>query len=315
MEIHEVHNYLLGGVAPRPIALVSTKSVDGVSNLSPFSFYNAFGANPPTVAFSASRRVRDNTVKDTYNNLIATRECVIQAVTYEIVQQVSLTSTEFETGINEFIKAGLTEKKSDLVKPSRVAESPFQMECRLIQMLPLGNGPGSGNLAICEVIKFHINEKILRDGVIHPDKIDLVSRMGADYYNHAVGKSVFRVKKPGPATVIGYDQLPEFIKYSDILSGNNLGQLASALKLPSKVEVTKFKNEYPPLNQSQSDFDKYHGDSDYQSMFRVAISLIMKDQGKDNLIYITAQVALAFDNVDFAWKALLFSRQFKQRDK
>ncbi|MBU2652530.1 MAG: flavin reductase family protein, partial [Bacteroidetes bacterium] len=237
--IQQVHQYLLGGVQPRPIALVSTLSAEGYPNLSPFSFFNAFGANPPIVAFSPSRRGRDGTVKDTYNNLVATKECVIQAVPFAMVQQVSLASTEYPAGVDEFVKAGFTPEPSDLVKPARVKESPFQMECILKQMVDLGGLPASGNLAICEVVKFHIAEDIIVDNIIHPDLIDLVGRQSANYYTRASGDSVFEVAKPLARTGIGFDNLPKFIVHSHILSANNLAQLANSEQIPDANQARK----------------------------------------------------------------------------
>ena len=162
LSVPEFHRLLLGGVGPRPIALVSTLSEDGKRNLSPFSFFNAFGANPPTVAFSPARRGRDGSLKDTYNNIKSSKECVINAVTYPMVEQISLASTEYETGVDEFIKSGLTALESDLVKPQRVKESPFQMECKLVELKSYGESGGSANLAICEVLKIHVSEDILK---------------------------------------------------------------------------------------------------------------------------------------------------------
>ena len=245
--VREVFGLLQGGVAPRPIALVSTISASGEVNLSPFSFFNAFGGNPPTVAFSPSRRQRDGSIKHTYSNLMATRECVIQAVTHAMVQQVSLASTEYPEGVDEFQKTGLTPVPSELVKPPRVKESPFQMECTLKQMVPLGDGPGSGNLAICEVQRFHVAEDIFEDGVIHPDFIDLVGRNSADFYTRASGDAIFYVKKPLETRGIGYDRLPEFIRTSTVLSANNLGQLGNTERIPTEEEVTSFVADLSPL--------------------------------------------------------------------
>jgi flavin reductase (DIM6/NTAB) family NADH-FMN oxidoreductase RutF len=187
---------LLGGVLPRPIALVSTISTDGIKNLAPFSFFNVFGANPPIIAFSASRRGRDGTFKDTYNNLVATRECVVQAVTYEMVEQINTASKEFPPSEDEFVLSGLTPIPSKLVAPHRVKESPFQMECKLHQMINLGDGNAAGNLAICEVVLFHIAQHILDDGQINPFKYDAVARLGGDYYTRVTAGSIFELAKP-----------------------------------------------------------------------------------------------------------------------
>ncbi len=174
LPVPKVHQFLIGGVSPRPIALVSTLSKDGIPNLSPFSFFNVFGANPPIVAFSPSRRGRDSSLKDTYHNIVETKECVIQTVTYPMVEQVSLASTQYKSEVNEFIKSGLTPIESDIVKPYRVKESPFQMECKLLEMKSYGGGGSSANIAICEVLKFHIAEDIIKDGIIQPDLLTLL---------------------------------------------------------------------------------------------------------------------------------------------
>lgn len=187
---------LLGGVGPRPIALVSTISKEGISNLSPFSFFNAFGSNPPIVAFSPSRRGRDGSFKDTYYNLKETKECVIQAVPYNIVKQVNISSAEYPRGVDEFVESGLTPIDSVVVKPKRVKESPFQMECRLYDLIHLGDKPGSGVLAICEVLVFHVSENVFKDGSIHPDCLDLVGRNGGEFYTRASGAALFELPKP-----------------------------------------------------------------------------------------------------------------------
>ena len=171
-----IYSYLIGGIAPRPIALVSTISNTGARNLAPYSFFNTFGANPPTVAIGPTRRIRDGSSKDTYHNLVETGECVIQAVTFSMVQQMNLASADYPPEIDEFDKSGLTAVDSDLVKPQGVAESPFRMECRVKQIVSLGDGGGSGDLVICEVIRFHIAESIIKDGAIQPNLIDLVGR-------------------------------------------------------------------------------------------------------------------------------------------
>ncbi len=309
LAVKDVHAYLLGGVGPRPIGLVSTVSPEGRVNLSPFSFFNAFGANPPTVAFSASRRGRDNTLKDTYHNIVATKECVIQAVTYDMVQQVSLASTEYETGIDEFVKTGLTPITSDLVKPPRVKESPFQMECRMLQMIPLGDGGGSGNLAICEVIKFHISEDILVNGVIHPDRIDLVARMGANFYTRSRGDSIFEVAKPAQEKGIGYDGLPQFIKDSDLLTANNLGQLGNIETIPSDDDVRAFVAGLTNRNPTGEPFDGQGRRSDYERIFVSALSMLKSDSsGAVKQMYLAAGRALDSDDIAFAWRALLYSR-------
>jgi len=309
LPVAQVHQYLLGGVAPRPIALVSTMSADGVVNLSPFSFFNAFGANPPTVAFSASRRVRDNTVKDTYNNIVTTRECVIQAVTHAMVQQVSLASTEYPTGTNEFIKSGLTPIPSEFVRPPRVKESPFQMECRLQQMVELGGKAGSGNLAICEVLRFHVADDLLENGIIQPDRIDLVARMAGDFYCRASGDAVFEVRKPVKTRGIGYDQLPEFIRHSELLSANNLAQLANVEQLPTADEVRALLAQLPAVEADPGAFERHERLGRYRQMLQAALAQRRRgDVGASNLMVRSARTALATDDIAFAWMALLASQ-------
>ncbi len=207
--------------------------------MSPYSFFNAFGANPPVVAFSPSRRGRDATLKDTYNNLIETKECVIQAVTHSMVEQVSLASVEYLPDIDEFIKSGLTPIDSDFVKPKRVKESPFQMECKLLEMRSFGEGGAAANLAVCEVIKFHVAEDLFTKRIIDPLKIDLVARMSGDFYSRA-GAGVFEVEKPIGKKCIGYDQVPKHIRESEIYSANDLGKFGNSESIPDENDVKEF---------------------------------------------------------------------------
>jgi flavin reductase (DIM6/NTAB) family NADH-FMN oxidoreductase RutF len=229
----ELHAFLLGAVAPRPICFASTVDENGLPNLSPFSFFNVFGANPPTLIFSPARRVRDNTVKHTLENIYATKQVVINVVSYDMVQQASLSSCEYPKGVNEFEKAGFTPIASEKVKPFRVKESPVQMECIVKQVIETGQEGGAGNLVICEVVAMHINDNILNAaGKIDPHKIDLVARMGADYYCRASGNAVFEVDKPQTKLGIGVDALPAGIRNSSVLTGNNLGQLGNVHEIP-----------------------------------------------------------------------------------
>jgi flavin reductase (DIM6/NTAB) family NADH-FMN oxidoreductase RutF len=227
----EANALLCGGVAPRPIALASTISPQGVRNLSPFSFFNAFGSNPPTVAFAPNRRGRDGTVKHTYLNAVATGEFVIAAVSHAMLHQMNVASAEWPDGVDEFPKCGLTPGTAQLVKPALVGESPFQMECRLQQVVELGTGPGSGLMLIGEVLAFHVREDCFRNGVLHPDPLDLVGRNGGAFYTRASGAAVFEVPKPA-GRPLGYDALPEALKQSAILTGNDLGRLANSPGLP-----------------------------------------------------------------------------------
>ena len=238
----KLHGYLLSAVSPRPIAFAST--VDGVGNvnLSPFSFFNVFSANPPILVFSPARRVRDNTTKHTLENILITKEVVINIVNYDMVQQMSLSSTEYPNGVNEFIKSGLTEVASDIVKPPRVQEAPVQFECKVNDVIALGNQGGAGNLVIAEVVKLHIKETVLdTDGKIDANKIDAVARMGGNWYNRS-REGMFEVIKPIKTRGIGVDALPKSIKNSKILSGNDLGVLGNSEKIPTSSEVKEYLN-------------------------------------------------------------------------
>ena len=241
----KLHSYLLGSIAPRPIAFASTIDTNGKPNLSPFSFFNVFGANPPILIFSPARRVRDNTTKHTLENALATKEVVINIVNYAIVQQMSLSSTEYPAGVNEFEKAGFTMLKSDKIKPFRVAESPVQLECKVNDVIFTGDEAGAGNLIICEVVKVHISEDVLdENGGIDQHKIDLVARAGGSYYSRA-RDGFFEIPKPIRTLGIGVDQIPKEIRNSPILTGNNLGMLGNVEQLPTKETVNNFAKEHP----------------------------------------------------------------------
>lgn len=239
----KLHGYLLSAVAPRPVAFASTVDAKGNPNLAPFSFFNAFSSNPPTLVFSANRRVKDNTTKDTYSNIKATGEVVINVVSYRFVRKMTLASIEYPADVNEFEKAGLTSLPSEMVKPFRVAESSVQFECRVKDTIELGAGGGAGNLFICEVLLMHINDDVLdAQGRIDPHKIDLVARMGGPLYCRASGDAIFEINQPYDKFGIGFDALPGKIKTSKVLTGNDLAELASAEKLPSNEEVDSFRN-------------------------------------------------------------------------
>lgn len=234
----QVQAYLQGAVSPRPIALASTIDQNGSINLSPFSFYNLFSSNPPILIFSPSRRVRDNTTKHTLDNVQEVPEVVINAVTYEMVQQTSLSSTEYARGVNEFEKAGFSPVKSSIVSPPRVKESPVAFECKVNQVIPLGQQGGAGNLVVCEVLLIHLDERVLNNaGVIDPNKIDTVARMGGDWYCRASGDAIFKVPKPLTTLGIGVDQLPSPIRNSPWLSGNDLGMLGNIERMPTIEEA------------------------------------------------------------------------------
>lgn len=317
LSVPEVQRLLQGGVGPRPIALVSTISKDGINNLSPFSFFNVFGANPPVIAFSPSRRGRDGSSKDTYLNLMEIKECVVQAVTYSMVEQVSLASTEYEKGVDEFIKSGLTPIDSDLVKPKRVKESPFQMECKLLDMMSYGDGGAAANIAICEVIKFHVSEDIFESGLIHPNKIDLVARMSGDFYCRAFGENIFEVEKPVKKKGIGFDQLPVFIRRSNVYSANNLGKFANIEAMPSENAVNDLIEEVMAkdlidIELSIEAFQAYKEKNNYRYMLKnILMSPDISNEDRNQLLEQTAKCALESNDNEFAWKTALYAGRFK----
>ncbi len=240
----QLQNYLHYAVAPRPICFASTIDLAGNINLSPFSFFNMFGTNPPVCAFSPARRVRDNTTKHTLENLMEIQECVINVVNYAMVQQTSLASTEYARGINEFDKAGFTMLPSQLVRPPRVAEAPVQMECLITQVIPLGTQAGAGNLVLAEVKIIHIKDEILdADGKIDQEKIDLVARLGGDWYCRVTPESLFKVPKPLTTMGIGVDALPYQVRHSTELTGNELGMLGNAAGMPTAEEIDNMRND------------------------------------------------------------------------
>ena len=242
IKIPQLHRYLLGAVGPRPIAFASTIDKDGIANLAPFSFFNAFSANPPILVFSPARSGRTNTNKDTYNNIKALPEVVINVVNYDLVYQMSLASSPYPSSTDEFIKSGLTPLDSECIKPYRIKESPVQFECKVNQVIELGDQGGAGNLIICEVLRIHVDEEILDDNqMIDQHKIDLVSRMGGNWYCRADENSMFEIPKPITTCGIGYDELPEDIRKSEVLTANNLGQLAGIESLPNETDVNEYK--------------------------------------------------------------------------
>ena len=240
IETAKLQGYLQSSVGPRPIAFASTMDSEGNPNLSPFSFFNVFSANPPILIFSPARRVRDNSIKHTLINAESTREVVINVVNFDMVQQTSLASTEYAEGVNEFLKSGFTSIPSEVVKPFRVKESPVQFECKVTQIIPLGSEGGAGNLILCEVLRIHIDERILdENGAIDQYKIDLVSRLGANWYSRS-NQGLFEVPKPLTTQGIGVDSIPDFIKESAVFDGNDLGMLGNIEALPTLEEVSIF---------------------------------------------------------------------------
>jgi len=288
LSVVEIQNWLGYAVAPRPICFASTIDKAGNVNLSPFSFFNIFSSNPPVCVFSPSRRVRDNTTKHTLENVLEVPEVVINMVNYSMVQQTSLASTEYAKGINEFVKAGFTPIKSELVKPPRIKESPVQLECVVTQVIPLGTGNGAGNLVLAEVKMIHIDEAILgADGKIDQHKIDLVARLGGNWYSKITANSLFEVAKPLTTLGIGVDALPNEIKYSKILTGNHFGQLANVMHLPSDEEVDNFSSR-PEIKEI---LDATIGDS----------------QTRTTQLHLKAKEYLDCGMVEEAWKVLLIN--------
>jgi hypothetical protein len=279
----QLHAYLLGAIAPRPICFASTIDEDGNMNLSPFSFFNVFGSKPPILIFSPARRVRNNTIKHTLENAIRTKEVVINVVNYAIVQQMSLASCEYDKGVNEFEKAGLTPIASEMVKPFRVKESPVQLECKVLEVKATGEEGGAGNLVICEVVCMHINDAVLNEQLqIDPHKIDLVARMGGDFYCRASGNAVFEVAKPNLNLGVGVDQLPEAIRLSKVLTGNHLGVLGNCTSVPLIDEAYSDKHLNELLSRSNTNLEE-----------------------RINALHTYAKELLDANKIDQAWQVLL----------
>ena len=288
LKTSELQNYLQYAIAPRPICFVSTIDKEGNVNLSPFSFFNMFSTNPPVCIFSPARRVRDNTTKHSLENVLGVPECVINVVNYNMVQQTSLASVEYPKGTNEFIKAGFTQLPSNLVKPPRVAESPVQMECIVREVISLGENAGAGNLVLAEIKLIHINEEILdEEGKIDQAKIDLVARLGGDWYCRVTENNLFKVEKPVRTLGIGVDLIPSSIRNSDILTGNNLGQLGNVEALPSDEEIEQFQ---------------------FDSELRQILNATIGDsRTRERELHQYAKILLEKGNVMDAWKVLLGS--------
>tara|TARA_Y100000385_G_scaffold163290_1_gene169216 strand:- start:755 stop:1648 length:894 start_codon:yes stop_codon:yes gene_type:complete len=283
--VPKLHHYLLGSVGPRPIAFASTIDSEGRDNLAPFSFFNVFSANPPILIFSPARSGRTNQTKDTYNNVKSVPEVVINLVNYSIVHQMSLASSPYEPGVSEFVKAGFTPLDSETIQPKRVKESPVQLECKVNDVVELGHEGGAGNLIICEVLCMHIDDAILADdGTIDQHKIDLVSRMGGNWYCRADENSMFEIQKPITTKGIGIDQIPSDIMNSKVLSGNDLGQLGGIESLPDETDV----NEYKLIELSD-------------------LFMELEDQPKklEEALHLSAKELLENNKTEEAWKTLL----------
>ena len=244
----DLHQFMVGTVGPRPIAFVSTLDAEGRANVAPYSFFNAFSSNPPIVVFSSNRRVSNNTTKDTLANIEATRECVINMVSHDIVRQMAVASVEWPHEVSEFDAAGFTALASDTVKAFRVKESPAHLECKVRDIITLGDGGGAGHLIICDVWRLHVRESVIdeRDR-IDPHKLDLMGRLGRSYYVRASGDAVFPIVQPVTGPAIGFFALPQNVRESTVLSGNDLGRLAGAKALPSDEELSTFLDENPEV--------------------------------------------------------------------
>ena len=285
MGLPKAHHYLLGAVGPRPICFASTIDENGVPNLAPFSFFNVFSSNPPIAIFSPARSGRTGKQKDTYNNVKKIAEVVINLVDYKMVEQMSLASSPYEPGINEFTKSGFTPIESENIKPFRVKESPVQMECEVIEVKELGDKGGAGNLVICKIVKIHINKDVLNEKeMIDQEKIDLVARMGGDWYCRTDKNSMFEIKKPITTCGIGWDNIPQEILESSILSGNDLGKLGGIEQLPDETEVNEFK-----LIELSDLFITYEDDA----------------KKLEKLLHEKAKEFLEKDELENAWKTLL----------
>ena len=236
----DLHQFILGSVAPRPIAFASTIDENGIPNLAPYSFFNAFSSNPPILVFSSNRKVEDNTTKDTLHNIKVNKEVVINVVNYSIVRQMAIASVEYDSNIDEFAKTGLTALASETVTPPRIKESPVHMECKVKEIITLGDGGGAGHLIICEVIRMHVSKSVMDDrNRIDPQKIDLVARLGKTYYARIKGDCIFELHQAVNQIPIGWDGLPEELKESKVFTGHDLGVFASKLAFPSEEQIAE----------------------------------------------------------------------------
>jgi flavin reductase (DIM6/NTAB) family NADH-FMN oxidoreductase RutF len=288
ISVPELHQHLLGAIGPRPIAFASTVDEKGNHNLAPFSFFNVFSANPPILIFSPARSGRNNTTKDSYENAKKIPECVINVVTFDMVHQMSLASSPYASNVDEFVKAGFIPVPSETVRPMRVKESPVQFECKIIEVKELGTQGGAGNLIICEVTRIHIREDLMVNGKIDQTKIDLVARMGGNWYCRANGTALFEIAKPLTTLGIGFDNLPHDIRKSKVLTGNDLGQLANVEAIPNETDV----NDYKLIELSEL-FIKHENDA---AQLELELHLLAKELLKENKVEEAWLTLLAFNN-------------------
>lgn len=305
----ESFKYLVGAVTPRPIAFVSTISKDGINNLSPFSFFNVFGSNPPVLAFSPARRGRDNTTKDTYSNLKETRQCVVHIVSYSMVEQMNQSSAEYDSDVDEFIKSGFTPIDSEFVKAKRVKESPVHFECELYDIVEVGGKAGSANLAICEIKMIHVREDILDEkGLIDPFKLDAIGRNGGNWYTRANGDALFQVEKPNSLGV-GYDKLPDYILNSNIYTANNLGQFSSFSHIPSYDDAKIYFNDFKAIESSKEGYEVYKRVGDYKNAFKCLLYLHKNNILSKVKFEEVGKIALEKKDVEFAWNLAVISNK------
>ena len=292
VETKDLHQYILGAVAPRSIAFVSTLDNNGIPNIAPYSFFNAFSSNPPVLVFSSNRRVADNTTKDTLHNVQLNQELVVNVVNYEIVHQMALASISSPSDINEFAKSGLTPLPSDLVKPFRIKESPAHFECKVSEIITLGNHGGAGHLIICNVLRIHVSESVIdNNNRINPHKMDLVGRMGRSHYVRAQGDAVFELYQSVMKPALGFDSLPKHILNSKVLNGSDIAQIAGLYNFPSEEEIEELMQKDDELktifgsSQSSEDvlIDKIH---------RVAKKAIEEGRAEEAF-----QIAMTFESV------------------
>jgi flavin reductase (DIM6/NTAB) family NADH-FMN oxidoreductase RutF len=280
LHIKDLHQFIVGAIAPRPIAFASTIDENGVPNLAPYSFFNAFSSNPPILVFSSNRRVQGNTTKDTLHNVQKTGEVVINVVNYEIVRQMTIASVNYAPGVSEFEKSGLTPIPSDMVKAPRVKESPVQFECKVKEIITLGENGGAGHLVICEVLKLHIRESVIdANNRIDPNKIDLVGRLGRAYYVRASGDALFTLFQEPEQMALGFDKLPDSARKSPYLSGNELACIASLTQFPTAEDVQKVLEEDVELKEILEK-NKGHEDMLYRDLHRYAERAIRQDANR-----------------------------------
>ncbi|MCB0280217.1 MAG: flavin reductase family protein [Calditrichaeota bacterium] len=306
LSISDAQRLISSAIGPRPIALVSTVSAGGIRNLAPFSFFNAFSGNPPVVIFSPSRKGRDGSLKDTYHNIKSSNECAIGIVTYDMVEQVSLASSEYPPEVDEFIKSGLTPVDSEFINAPGIAESPVWFECKVRQVIELAETPGSGNLVIADIIAFHVDELMLNGPVIDPNGLRAIGRFGENYYVKAFGDALFRVDKP-VGKGIGFDQLPDYMRNSHRYTGNHLGRFANVDKIPEKDQLRDWFSTLRGETFDQSKFEQAEIDQNPAAMLKYAISA---EPDKTEFLERTAIAFLETNQFELAWRTAMLIENF-----